>query len=409
MMTATERYIGNRQMSKFTYKHTKRLCYSGYVVQAIVNNFVPLLFVFLREHYGISLIKITFIVTFNFMLQLCIDLASALFVDRIGYKRSVMLSNLLCALGLILLTILPEMTPDPFTGILIAVTVYAVGGGLLEVIINPIIESCPSDNKEAAMSILHSFYSWGCVAVILFSTIFFRLMDISHWKVITILWTIVPIANLILFPFAPVAAAAGMRDKKLSSLVLIKSKGFWMMLVMMFAAGASEMTVSQWVSAFAETGLHVSKTVGDIAGTMFFALLFGLSRTIYGRLGVRLDLIRSMRVCSLICIASYLLIALSPSPVAALIGCGICGFSVGIFWPGTVSLTAQRFAGGGTLVFSLLAFAGDVGCTSGPTLAGAVASAMGDRLSIGIGAAAVFPAIMAVCVFLISKSRNASE
>lgn len=392
-------------MSKFTYKHTKRLCYSGYVVQAIVNNFVPLLFVFFHEYYNISLIKITFIVTFNFMLQLCIDLASALFVDRIGYKRSVMLSNLLCAAGMILLTILPELTRDPFTGILIAVTVYAVGGGLLEVIINPIIESCPSDNKEAAMSILHSFYSWGCVAVILFSTVFFRLIGIEHWKLITVLWTIVPVVNLILFPFAPVAASAGRRDKSMRPSVLIRSRGFLMMLVMMLAAGASEMTVSQWVSAFAETGLHVSKTVGDIAGTMFFALLFGLSRTIYGRLGSRLDLLRSMRVCSLVCIGSYMLIALSPSPVVALIGCGLCGFSVGIFWPGTVSLAAKRFVSGGTLVFSLLAFAGDVGCTAGPTLAGAVASAAGDRLSIGIGAAAVFPALMSVCVLALSKRK----
>ncbi|MBQ3428088.1 MAG: MFS transporter [Clostridia bacterium] len=392
-------------MNKLTFKHTKRLCYSGYVVQAIVNNFVPLLFVFFHEHYNISLIKITFIVTFNFMIQLFIDLASAMFVDRIGYKISVMLSNLLCAAGMILLTILPELTRDPFVGILIAVSVYAIGGGLLEVIINPIIESCPSDNKEAAMSILHSFYSWGCVAVILFSTIFFKLAGIERWKQITILWTIVPLINLIMFPLVPVAAAAGKRDKSMRPSVLIRSKGFLMMLIMMLAAGASEMTVSQWVSAFAETGLNVSKTVGDIAGTMFFALLFGLSRTIYGRLGSRLDLLRSMRVCSFVCIGSYLLIALSPSPVLALIGCGLCGFSVGIFWPGTVSLTAKRYVSGGTLVFSLLAFAGDVGCTAGPTLAGAAAAATGDRLGIGIGSAAVFPMLMAVCVLVLCKRK----
>ncbi|MBR0365354.1 MAG: MFS transporter [Clostridia bacterium] len=393
----------------FGYKHTKLLCYSGYVVQAIVNNFVPLLFVFFHTRYNISLIRITFIVSFNFALQLCVDLASALFVDRIGYKRSVMLSNFLCAAGLILLTILPEITPDPFIGILISVSVYAVGGGLLEVIINPIIQSCPARDKEAAMSILHSFYSWGCVAVILFSTLFFGYIGIVHWKIITILWTIIPIVNMLLFPFVPISDIAGKTDKSMKLGALAKSKGFLLMLMMMLGAGASEMTVSQWVSAFAETGLHVSKTVGDIAGTMFFALLFGLSRTIYGKLGGRLDLIRTMRVSALICTASYFLIALSPSPVLALIGCGICGFSVGIFWPGTVSITAAEFARGGTLVFSLLAFAGDIGCTLGPTLAGAVASAAGDSLNIGIGATAVFPIIMLICLAIIGRTKTVEK
>ena len=390
----------------FGYKHTKLLCYSGYVVQAIVNNFVPLLFVFFHDRYDISLIRITFIVSFNFILQLCVDLASVLFVDRIGYKRSVMLSNLLCAAGLILLTILPELTPDPFIGILISVSVYAVGGGLLEVIINPIIQSCPARDHEAAMSILHSFYSWGCVAVILFSTLFFRYIGITHWKLITVLWTIIPVINMILFPFVPIADISGNTDNGMGLGALAKRKSFLLMLMMMLAAGASEMTVSQWVSAFAETGLHVSKTVGDIAGTMFFALLFGLSRTIYGKLGGRLDLIRTMRVCAIICIASYFIIALSPSPALALIGCGICGFSVGIFWPGTVSVTAAEFGHVGTLVFSLLAFAGDIGCTLGPTLAGAVASVAGDSLNIGIGATAVFPIIMLLCLMVLNRTNN---
>ena len=222
----------------FSYKHTKLLCYSGYVVQAIVNNFVPLLFVFFHEQYGISLIRITFIVTFNFALQLCVDLASALFVDRIGYKRSVMLSNILCAAGLILLTILPELTPDPFIGILISVSVYAVGGGLLEVIINPIITSCPARDHEAAMSILHSFYSWGCVAVILFSTLFFRYIGIVHWKTITVLWTVIPIINIILSPFVPIADIAGKRDEGMGLGALVKRKSFLLMLMMMLAAGA---------------------------------------------------------------------------------------------------------------------------------------------------------------------------
>lgn len=390
----------------FTYRHTKLLCYSGYVVQSIVNNFVPLLFVYFGAQYGISLIKITFIVTFNFILQLMIDLASAIFVDRIGYRRAMLMSNLMSAAGLVLLTILPDHMADPFIGILISVSIYAVGGGMLEVIINPIIESCPSEDKAAAMSILHSFYSWGCVAVILVSTLFFRLVGIGHWRVITLIWCLVPVLNMLVFPFVPLSEKLSATEKGMSARELFKNKMFYAVLLMMLCAGASEMTISQWVSAFAETGLHVSKTVGDLAGAMFFAVLFGLSRTLYGMFGTRLDLLRAMRICTLICSAAFLLIVLSPWPVLSLIGCGICGFAVGIFWPGTVSIAAKGFGAGGTLMFSLLAFAGDVGCTAGPTIAGAVASAAGDQLKTGIAAAVIFPIVMAFCAWRLVKTKK---
>ena len=382
------------------------LCYSGYVVQSIVNNFVPLLFVYFGAQYGISLIKITFIVTFNFILQLMIDLASAFFVDRIGYRRAMLLSNFMSAAGLVLLTFLPDITADPFIGVLISVSVYAVGGGMLEVIINPIIESCPSDNTAAAMSILHSFYSWGCVAVILISTLFFRFIGIDLWRVMTLIWCIVPVFNMLVFPFVPLSKKLSDTQKGMGARELFSNGRFIVVLLMMLCAGASEMTISQWVSAFAETGLHVSKTVGDLAGAMFFAVLFGLSRTIYGKWGARLDLLRAMRFCTVLCVAAFLLIVLSPLPILSLIGCGICGFAVGIFWPGTVSLAAKGFGAGGTLMYSLLAFAGDIGCTSGPTLAGAVASAAGDQLKAGIAAAVIFPVIMAICAWRLFKTEK---
>ena len=390
----------------FKFRHTKLVCYSGYVVQAIVNNFVPLLFVYFGARYNIPLIKITFIIAFNFALQLMIDLASALFVDRIGYRSSMLLSNFLSAAGLVLLTILPDILPDAFSGILISVAVYAVGGGLLEVIINPIIESCPSHNKAAAMSILHSFYSWGCAAVILVSTLFFRFIGLEQWRLITRMWCIVPVLNMLVFPFVPLSKRLTDSQRGLSARELFSDRRFITVLLMMFSAGAAEMTISQWVSAFAETGLKVSKTVGDLAGAFFFAVLFGLSRTIYGKWGARLDLLRTMRYSTILCIAAFMLIVLSPYPALSLIGCGISGFAVGIFWPGTVSLAARSFGLGGTLMFSLLAFAGDVGCTSGPALAGAVAAAAGDQLKAGIAAAVIFPVIMAVCAARMQKSTE---
>ena len=389
----------------FKFRHTKLVCYSGYVVQAIVNNFVPLLFVYFGARYDIPLIKITFIIAFNFALQLMIDLASAFFVDRIGYRSSMLLSNFLSAAGLVLLTILPDILPDAFAGILISVAVYAVGGGLLEVIINPIIVSCPSHNKAAAMSILHSFYSWGCAAVILVSTLFFRFIGLEQWRLITRLWCIVPVLNMLVFPFVPLSKRLTDSQKGPGARALFSDRGFITVLLMMFSAGATEMTVSQWVSAFAETGLKVSKTVGDLAGAFFFAVLFGLSRTIYGKWGARLDLLRAMSYSVILCIAAFLLTVLSPYPALSLIGCGISGFAVGMFWPGTVSLAARRFGAGGTLMFSLLAFAGDVGCTSGPALAGAVAAAAGDQLKAGIAAAVSFPVIMAVCVMRMRKEN----
>lgn len=391
----------------FSYKHTKALCYSAYVVQAIVNNYLPLLFVFFNTRYNIPLLKITFIVTFNFVLQLSTDFAAAFFVDKIGYRRAILLSNFLSALGFILLTILPDIMSDPFIGILISVSVYAVGGGMLEVIVNPIIESCPASNREASMSILHSFYSWGCAVVILVSTIFFKLNGIDNWKIMTVLWTTVPIANMLLFPFVPLAPLIGDSERIISFRELMGQGMFWLILFMMMFAGAAEITISQWASAFAEIGLHVSKTVGDLAGAMLFAVLFGLSRTIYA--GLKMDLLKFMRISIIICIGSYLLAAFSPNAVLSLIGCGIAGFSVGIFWPGTVSIAAGSFKRGGTLMFSLLAFAGDIGCSVGPTFAGAVAAACNDSLKTGIGAAVVFPILMAVCVYIYGREKRRSD
>lgn len=389
---------------KDKYQKTIYACFLGYIVQAIVNNFVPLLFLTFQNTYNIPLSKITMLITFNFGLQLLVDLVSVTFVDRIGYRVSMVLAHAMAALGLAALPILPELLPDPFAGVLTAVTIYAVGGGLLEVLVSPVVEACPTDNKEAAMSLLHSFYCWGHVGVVLLSTLFFGIFGIANWRILAFVWALVPLCNGILFTRVPMASLMKEGEKGLTIRELAKMKIFWVFMLMMLCAGASEQAVSQWASTFAEKGLGVSKTVGDLAGPMAFAILMGTARAFYGKYGEKLNLERFMAGSSILCVISYLCIALVPSPLFGLIGCGICGLSVGIMWPGTFSKASASIKRGGTALFALMALAGDLGCSGGPTLVGMISSAFGDDLKKGILAAVCFPLLLLAGILLCKKS-----
>lgn len=337
------------------YQKTIYACFVGYIVQAIVNNFVPLLFLTFEKSYHIPLSQITMLITINFGIQLLVDLLSAGFVDRIGYRVSVVLAHVFAAVGLVGLVLLPEIMPNAFAGLLIAVFIYALGGGLIEVLISPIVESCPTDNKEKAMSLLHSFYCWGHVGVVLLSTVFFGIFGIVNWKILACIWALIPVINAFVFAKAPIAPLIEEGESGMTMLDLCKSKVFWVMMLMMLCAGASEQAVSQWASTFAEKGLGVTKTIGDLAGPMTFAILMGSSRAFYGKFGHKIDLDRFMLGSSVLCIFSYLLIAASPIPFLSLVGCGICGLSVGIMWPGTFSKASVALKNGGTAMFALLA------------------------------------------------------
>lgn len=391
---------------KLTYKTTQTACFIGYIVQAIVNNFLPLLFVTLQSSYDIPLSKITMLVTANFAIQLGIDLLSTVFVDRIGYRASAVIAHALSAIGLIMLPILPEITADPFVGILAAVAVYAVGGGLLEVLISPITESCPTENKEKAMSLLHSFYCWGHVGVVLISTLFFAAFGIGNWRVLSFIWALVPIANCLIFLKTPILQPDSGDETGMPLGRLLKSRRFWVFMLMMLCAGAAEQSVSQWASTFAEKGLNISKTAGDLAGPMTFAILMGTSRAFYGKYGDRINLDRFMAGSGLLCAAAYLLISLVPSPVISLLGCAITGLSVGIMWPGTFSRASASLKGG-TAMFALLALAGDLGCSGGPTLVGFVSNAFNDNLKAGMLAAIIFPITLVLCVMRRSRDEKA--
>ena len=401
-----ENYVvsGKKSVLK-SYRHTLYASYLGYITQAIVNNFVPLLFTTFIASYGISLEKITLLVTINFGIQLVVDLLSPRFVDRIGYKTSIIIAHVFAALGLAGLGIFPDLLPDPYVGMLAAIFFYAIGGGLIEVLISPIVEACPFDQKSAAMSLLHSFYCWGHVGVILISTLFFALAGVHNWRILSFIWALVPLLNAVYFCLVPVRSLNEGGDS-MSVKELLSSKLFWIFALLMVCAGASEQAMSQWASAFAESGLKVSKTVGDLAGPCMFAVFMGISRAFYAKFSEKINLIVFMTGSGALCVVSYLLASLSPVPVLALVGCGLCGLSVGIIWPGTFSLAAEKCPKGGTAMFAYFALAGDLGCSSGPTLVGMISDAFDGRLTAGLLAAIIFPLLLLAGLRLCKKMTD---
>ncbi len=391
------------------YNNTVYACFTGYIVQAIVNNFAPLLFLTFQSELGVSLDRIAMLVTFNFGIQLIIDLLASRYVDKFGYRPCVYAAHILSFVGLIGLAVLPGLTGDPFVGLLIAVLVYAMGGGLLEVLISPIVEACPADHKEARMSLLHSFYCWGHMGVVLISTAFFAIFGIAHWRIMAVIWALVPLANLVFFMAVPIPSLADEPVDGIPVRRLIGIREFWVLMLLMLCAGSCEQAISQWASAFAERGLGVSKTVGDLTGPLFFAFMMGASRVFYSKFSDRISLDRFMLCSALLCLASYLMASLTKTPVLGLLGCGLCGLSVGVLWPGTYSIAAKSIRGGGTALFALLALAGDLGCAGGPALVGFVSDAAGGALKAGILAAIVFPLLLMLGLFLNKRIQRAKN
>ena len=380
------------------YKLTMLSCFGSYLVQATVINFLPLLFITFHDSFGIPLQQITLLVTVNFIVQLAADLVAAIFIDRVGYRVGAVGSQIFCSVGLILLTFLPDLMPTPFMGIMISVIVYSVGAGLIEALISPIVESTPSDNKETAMSLLHSFYCWGHVMVVLMSTLFFWVFGIENWRKMALIWAILPAVVAIAFSIVPLCPLIKEGEKRMSWKELASSKLFWLMVLMMICSGASEHAVSQWASAFAERGLGVSKAIGDLAGPMAFAATMGTCRVLHGTVGKKWNLRKFIIFSACLCLLSYMMITLVPTPVVNLIGCAVCGFAISIMWPGTLSIAGKMLPLGGTAMYAILALAGDIGCSTGPTLVGFVSGAFGDNLKFGIIAACIFPLVILLCL-----------
>lgn len=387
-------------------RNTKKVIaasYIGYITQAIVNNFTPLLFVFLAEDFGVSLEQVTLIITLNFSVQLAVDLIASRITDRIGYKPLVIAAHIFVTAGFVAMGTL-TLLPNPYGWLLISSALFAIGGGLIEVIISPIVEACDTDEKSGAMSLLHSFYCWGQVFAVVVSTLFFFAFGIENWRIMAVIWAVVPLFNSFFF--------GGLEIKQLSPeggtvkvRVLAGNRLFWLLVVMMLCAGASELAMSQWASAFAQAGLGVDPTVGNLAGPCLFALFMGSARAFYGKFSAKIKLEKFMLISCILCVAGYLTACISPIPILGFVGCSVVGLSVGIMWPGTYSIAGARLPMGGTAMFALLALAGDLGCTTGPTIAGFISGATDGRLQTGLIFAAIFPLILGIAALLLQKSK----
>ena len=389
---------------KSKYQKTLIACYLGFITQAIAANFAPLLFLTFHRTYQISLGRIAFISTAFFFTQLLVDLFCAKYVDRIGYRRSVIASEVFSAAGLIGLAFLPSLLPDPYVGILISVIIYAMGSGLIEVLVSPIVEACPFDNKDSVMSLLHSFYCWGSVGVILLSTIFFAIFGIENWRILACIWALIPLYNTFNFISCPIESLTE-EGEGFSIRQLFHIPIFWIALILMVCAGASEISMAQWASAYVESALGISKNIGDIIGPCLFAIMMGISRFFYGKYGEKLDLMKFMIGSGALCLVCYLLSALAPLPFLNLVGCAVCGFSVGTMWPGTISIASQKIPLGGTAMFALLAMAGDLGGSVGPGIVGFVTQNANDNLKVGMLAGCVFPTVLVLSVLLLKRKR----
>lgn len=404
---------------KFTYKHTLTACYAGYITQAIVNNLPPLLFLTFHKQFGISLEKIAVLISANFVMQIIVDILSSKIVTKIGVRNSMLVAHISAAIGFSCMGVFPFILPDPFAGLILAAAFNSIGGGLTEVLVSPIVESLPGDEKASAMSLLHSFYCWGQVSVVLLSTLFFTLCGIENWRVLTALWAIIPFLNTLLFTKVPLCPFVEEGEEEIPLGKLFRSKIFLLLCILMISAGASELAASQWASLFAEAGLKVSKTMGDLLGPCMFAVLMGTARLIYGIFGAKIKLIPVITASSFLCIISYAIMVFSPYPVLSLAGCALCGLSVGIMWPGVFSLSAEKYKSGGTKMFAILALAGDIGCSAGPGLVGIfvnmaengamllpAADSASSGLKTGLLFAAVFPLIMIIGMKLLTKVKS---
>lgn len=397
------------------HKHTLHASYIGHITQAIINNFTPLLFLTFEKQYGIPLSKITLLVAVNFILQLIMDFAAASFVDKIGYRKCIITAHIFCAVGLIGLGTLPEIMSDAYCGILISLVLYALGGGLIEVLIAPIVEACPCENKAASMSMLHFFYSAGHVGVVIVSAAFFFIFGIDQWRILAIIWACVPIFNSFYFAICPLYKLPEDHEQKLSVGQLLKSKIFLLFILLMFLSGASEQSMNQWASAFAESALagtplsKYAKTLGDLCGPCVFAFMMGMSRLLYSKYENKVNLEHLMILSSCVCTACYLASAMCPYVAVKLICCGLCGLAIGIAWPGIYLITPKYCHGVSTACFALLALGGDLGCAAGPVAVGLISDVSGS-LFVGMSSAAIFPILLLIGIlFLRPISKKSSK
>lgn len=399
-------------MSK-KYISTKIACYTGYFVQAIINNLAPLFYVIFQNEFGINYTKISWLIMINFVTQLFVDIASVKVIEKLGYRISIVLAHVFSSVGLCLLGILPRAMENNYIGLVIPIIIYATGSGLIEVLVSPIVEGLPLENKSGEMSLLHSFYCWGQMSVVLLTTVAIKFVGSGNWIYAPICWAIIPFINMFMFMKVPIFPPVPEGEDEMKVSELFKSGTFILLALLMLCSGASELAMSQWASTFAEKSLGVDKLTGDLLGPCLFAFLMASGRVVFGIVGDKIDIKKVLSLSAGLCVAAYLLSTLSKNPIASLVGCGLCGLSVATMWPGVFSFAAKIFPKGGTPLFAMLAVFGDFGCAFGPWLAGVVSDGVRassiafDPLKFGLAIAVIFPLTMIIAIAILSKKKNA--
>lgn len=402
------------------FRHTSVACYLGYVTQALIITFPSLLFTVFFNKFNINLSELGILIIITFIIQLLMDLLSATFVNKTGYRMPAVIAHLFSFLGLVLLAILPNIMPSHrYIAVSVPIFISSIGGGLIEVLISPIMEGLPNEKKAKSMSFLHSFFCWGQLGTVLLSTLYFYIAGIDKWYFLPVIWSLIPLFNMFYFMKVPLPEPEK-GEKIMGVKKLLSTKFFFFFLLLMLCSGAAEQAMSQWASLFAETGLGVSKTTGDILGLSFFATLMGVARLYYGIKGKGENLSRLILYSGILCVFSYLLTVFSPYPVLSLVGCALTGLSVGIMWPGAISIATEHFDGG-TAMFALLAFSGDLGCSLGPGLVGIMSDWFGkgiislpffsgdivqQGLKFGLMIATVFPILLVFAIVIIRQRKK---
>ena len=398
-------------------------CEFGITTQSAVNNLAPILFVIFKDNFGISYTMIASLMLFNFLVQIATDFTAIKILGILDYRKSGILAQACAALGLIMLGVLPNIIPI-YPALFTSTLFMAFGGGLLEVMVSPIVDSLEKGQSSAKMNMLHSFFCWGQVAVVLTATAAIKLFGSNIWYIIPISWAIVPIISIFMFSVVPIPEIAR-AERRSGEKLPVKSKAFLFMCFLMVASGASEITMAEWASVFAQKGLGIDKFTGDILGPCLFAVLMGSGRLLFGVFGSRVRLKSALTYYSILCTICYIVAATAKNPYIALFFCALTGFSVSIMWPGVYSYSSSVIKQGKTAMFGILALCGDVGCSLGSWLTGSMSDfsltfpkvlefavrcgisyeQMG--LKIGIGCAAVFPLLMSIA--LISSKTDGDK
>lgn len=405
---------------EYTYKDTLRTCYFAYITQAIIVNLPPTLFIVFRERFGFSYAQLSFLILLNFATQIAVDVISIKLTKILGYRKYIRIAHIAAAAGLVLMGILPEIAGSgipSYIAVLFCTVLYSAGSGIIEVLVSPIVEAIPGDAKASAMSLLHGFYSWGQVLVVMLTTLILALIGHDLWFILPILWAIIPAVNIYRFSVVPIAELEDNVEEGIPLGKLFAKRLFICILLMMICSGAAEQSMSQWASLFAERGLGVTKTVGDLLGPCLFAVFMGIGRTAYGLFGQKINPAKAIWLLSFGCIGCYAVTVFSSDAVLGLAACALCGFAVSLMWPGMLSVASATYPGGGTPMFSILAMGGDIGCSFGPWLTGMVSdsvikySSLGEKaesagLHYGLLAAMIFPVLMAIVMPVFLRRKN---